>query len=198
MITLFTVSLFSSPLYDEESYILFHWVACVQCFIQAHWGGGFPPKLRIPPPPKNLRRGLLLYVNVIPVSLLLSAVTVIIYSLTFCEASGLAARAYRFILKHTILYTHKFILIAGVWSWHNNVDFTSAFTSRLQSSKTKVRQVNVPPRQNVLTGISFRYHAISVTLSFIVTIVSTFEIKHTTAYRKTCNRPKRLNASSVY
>jgi len=23
-----------------------------QCFIQAHWGG-FPPKLRIPPPPRN-------------------------------------------------------------------------------------------------------------------------------------------------
>ena len=30
-----------------------------QCFIQAHFGGKFPPKIRIPPP-KNLRRGLLL------------------------------------------------------------------------------------------------------------------------------------------
>ena len=81
--------------------------------LSRHIGGGISPQTSNSPP-KNLRRGLLLYVNVIPVSLLLSAVTVIIYSLTFCEASGLAARAYRFILKHTILYTHKFILIAGV------------------------------------------------------------------------------------
>jgi len=62
-------------------------------------------------------------------------VTVIIYSLTCCEASGLAAidsfssrstvitklisilSPYFYQnLKHTILYTHKFILISGVLS----------------------------------------------------------------------------------
>ena len=82
------------------------------------WGEFPPPNFEFPP--KNLRRGLLLCeCNTC--------------KLTECSKLttklSLAARAYRFILKHTILYRHKFIPIAdGVWSWHN-VDFTSAFTS---------------------------------------------------------------------
>jgi len=39
-----------------------------QCFIQAHFGGKFPPKIRIPPP--RTWGEVCYYVNVIPVSLL--------------------------------------------------------------------------------------------------------------------------------
>jgi len=42
-------------------------IIIIQCFIQAHFGGKFPPKLRIPP--QELEARSVYYVNVIPVSL---------------------------------------------------------------------------------------------------------------------------------
>jgi len=123
-------------------------------------GGG-----RIPPPtsnpPQELEaRSVTMWMQYLQAYWVLKTnkVTVIIYSLTCCEASGLAARAYRFNLKHTILYTHKFIPIAGVWLWHD-VDFTYAFTSRLQSAKTKVRQDKVLPRL-------FNWHQFPISRNF--------------------------------